>query len=207
MRTPRIPFPVRLPQWAGWVAVAAGAVLCVLGWYGVSGERFAERQLPYLASCTVPGAALIVAGAVLIAREEDRLAADRVAEVHRLLVASAGAPEEGAAGRRPEDQEGRGASSRPSGPLLAVPGGTLAHRPDCPMVAARPDAFPARTGASGQPALAPCPLCDPPWDDGAGTQADAEAEQERDRRPEKAPDDDTGPGPQEGPTSGPGEGR
>ncbi|MCM2576571.1 hypothetical protein [Streptomyces meridianus] len=57
MRTPRLPAPVRVAPWAGWAALAAGAVLSVLGWYGVSGERFAERQLPYLASGTVPGAA------------------------------------------------------------------------------------------------------------------------------------------------------
>jgi hypothetical protein len=38
----------------------------VLGWYGVSGERYEARQVPYLASATIPGAALIVAGAVLV---------------------------------------------------------------------------------------------------------------------------------------------
>ncbi|MFL9682264.1 hypothetical protein [Streptomyces sp. KL110A] len=57
----------RFLLWGGLVTAAGGAVLCVLGWYGISGERFAERQLPYLASCTVPGAALLVAGAVLVA--------------------------------------------------------------------------------------------------------------------------------------------
>ena len=53
--------------WLGWFAVAAGAVLCVLGWYGVSGESVIEQQLPYLASATIPGAALIVAGVLLVA--------------------------------------------------------------------------------------------------------------------------------------------
>ncbi|MBM7173531.1 hypothetical protein JQK87_35130, partial [Streptomyces sp. G44] len=60
---PARPRAAHLVLWAACAALAGGAVLCVLGWYGVSGERFAERQLPYLASCTVPGAALIVAGA------------------------------------------------------------------------------------------------------------------------------------------------
>ncbi|MGW3407516.1 hypothetical protein ACWDPI_39775, partial [Streptomyces zhihengii] len=53
--------------WGGIAAAVCGAVLCVLGWYGVSGEPTAARQLPYLASATVPGAALLVAGAVLLA--------------------------------------------------------------------------------------------------------------------------------------------
>ncbi|MGP9021651.1 hypothetical protein ACT1U9_25040 [Streptomyces sp. BR1] len=127
MRTSRL-------LWAGLAAVACGAVLCVAGWYGVSGERFAARQIPYLASCTVPGAALLVAGAVLLARVE------AVPEV------------------RPRPAEAPEEPGPPSsdGPLLCVPGGTLAHRPDCPLVAARPDAQPA-----GDKLLDPCPVCEP----------------------------------------------
>ncbi|MFD0428660.1 hypothetical protein ACFQ60_14135 [Streptomyces zhihengii] len=68
--------------WGGIAAAVCGAVLCVLGWYGVSGERTAARQLPYLASATVPGAALLVAGAVLLAasarvRPRERVATGR----------------------------------------------------------------------------------------------------------------------------------
>ncbi|MGW6913790.1 hypothetical protein ACWGB8_08210 [Kitasatospora sp. NPDC054939] len=54
-------------EWLGWIVVAAGAALCVLGWYGISGEHRIEQQLPLLASATVPGAALIVSGTVLVA--------------------------------------------------------------------------------------------------------------------------------------------
>src|SRR5579859_3819475 len=81
---------------AGWVTAAAGAVLCVLGWYGVSGESVAERQLPYLASATIPGAALIVAGAVLVAARPARRTerADRHIEtLYTLLVADADSAE------------------------------------------------------------------------------------------------------------------
>ncbi|MFG2879993.1 hypothetical protein ACGFYU_34110 [Streptomyces sp. NPDC048337] len=125
-------------------AVAVGALLCVAGWYGVSGERFAERQIPYLASCTVPGAALIVAGAQLL----------------------------GGAGRRPERADGPPGSSTDaassdtsaaapssSEPPVRVPGGTLAHRPDCPLVDGRPEVLPA----TGEDGLTPCPVCEPPW--------------------------------------------
>ncbi|MFF1477983.1 hypothetical protein ACFVYD_10455 [Streptomyces sp. NPDC058301] len=132
MRTSRL-------LWAGLAAAACGAVLCVAGWYGVSGERFTPRQIPYLASCTVPGAALIVAGAVLLARTADAEAAVRVN----------GTGQE----TPPADEPGPPSSD---GPLLRVPGGTLAHRPDCPLVAGRPDARPA----GGAP-LEPCPVCEP----------------------------------------------
>ncbi|MFD9034565.1 hypothetical protein ACFVZW_26020 [Streptomyces sp. NPDC059567] len=121
--------------WGGLAAVAGGAVLCVLGWYGISGERFAERQLPYLASCTVPGAALIVAGAVL------------VGAAGRIPVRGPAPSHEAAEDIAPPSSEE---------PPVRVPGGTLAHRPDCPLVAGRADAEPAEDAE-----LDPCPVCEP----------------------------------------------
>ncbi|MFD8154596.1 hypothetical protein ACFV28_28130 [Streptomyces sp. NPDC059720] len=140
--------------WGGWAALAAGAVLCVAGWYGVSGERWAERQLPYLASCTIPGAALIVAGAVLLARGREAAAAARVEELYGLLVE----PDPGGAG----DPEG--VASAPlavSGRLLTVPGGTLYHRSDCPLVAGKDGAVPVDAGPAASGGLRPCPVCEP----------------------------------------------
>ncbi|MFH0521931.1 hypothetical protein ACHBTE_32775 [Streptomyces sp. M41] len=154
MRTARLR-SVHPVLWAGWAALAAGAVLCVLGWYGVSGERFAERQLPYLASCTVPGAALIIAGAVLLAQGRGALAAARVEELYGLLVAA-----------EPADAAESGPSAAAplavSPDLLMVPGGTLRHRADCPLVAGKAEAVPvdAKLVTSGE--LGPCPICEPP---------------------------------------------
>ncbi|MFE2109900.1 hypothetical protein ACFXAF_29110 [Kitasatospora sp. NPDC059463] len=145
--------------WAGWALVAVGAVLCVLGWYGVSGERFVEQQIPYLASATVPGAALIVAGVLLVAlRPPGRTrppsgatATDRrIAHLYALLV-EPGEPGEPAG--PPEGGTG--------GPPTAVPGGTLYHRPDCPLVAGKPAAAPVDAAAVRERGLTPCRLCDP----------------------------------------------
>ncbi|MFD3948298.1 hypothetical protein [Streptomyces sp. NPDC058579] len=137
----------RVLLWGGLAAVAGGAVLCVLGWYGISGERFAERQLPYLASCTVPGAALIVAGAVSVAGA-------------LLVTGTAGgdrAPTTAKGPTLPDETESE-TDPAPSStePPVRVPGGTLAHRPDCPLVAGRADAEPA-----GEAELDPCPVCEP----------------------------------------------
>ena len=154
MRTARLR-TVHPVLWAGWAALAAGAVLCVIGWYGISGERYAERQLPYLASCTVPGAALIIAGAVLLTHGRNALAAARVEELYGLPVAT-----------EPADGEESGqAAAEPvatSAELLMVPGGTLWHRADCPLVAGKAEAVPvdAHLLASGD--LGPCPICEPP---------------------------------------------
>ncbi|MCC9708537.1 hypothetical protein E4N62_26715 [Streptomyces sp. MNU76] len=148
---PRTAHPV---LWAGWAALAGGAVLCVVGWYGVSGERFAERQLPYVASCTVPGAALIVAGAVLLAHGGNAQAASRVEELYGLLVAA-----------EPDDDVSARAPAGPlatSGTLLMVPGGTLWHRADCPLVAGKAEAVPADSRVLTSGALRPCPICEAP---------------------------------------------
>ncbi|MFF3712536.1 hypothetical protein [Streptomyces phaeochromogenes] len=164
MRTARLR-TVHPVLWAGWAALAAGAVLCVLGWYGISGERFAERQLPYLASCTVPGAALIIAGAVLLTHGRNALAAARVEELYGLLVAADPAD---------ADESGQAASApvAVSGDLLMVPGGTLWHRADCPLVSGKGEALPvdSRVLAGGE--LAPCPICEPAASDARSSGAD-----------------------------------
>ncbi|MHC3475123.1 hypothetical protein ACYF6T_41510 [Streptomyces sp. 7R007] len=153
MRTARLR-SVHPVLWAGWAALAAGAVLCVIGWYGVSGERYAERQLPYLASCTVPGAALIIAGAVLLTHGRGTVAAARVEELYGLLVAAGSADAE-------ESAQAATAPLAVSGDLLMVPGGTLWHRADCPLVAGKVEAVPvdAKLLAGGE--LGPCPICEP----------------------------------------------
>jgi hypothetical protein len=153
MRTSRLR-TVHPVLWAGWAALAAGAVLCVIGWYGISGERYAERQLPYLASCTIPGAALIIAGAVLLTHGRGARAATRVEELYGLLTAA-----------EPDtaDESGQAATAPPavSGEMLMVPGGTLWHRADCPLVAGKVEAVPvdSKLVASGE--LGPCPICEP----------------------------------------------
>ncbi|AKH81635.1 hypothetical protein AA958_04860 [Streptomyces sp. CNQ-509] len=146
-------------QWGSWAALAAGAVLCAAGWYGVSGERFAERQIPYLASCTIPGAALIVAGAVLLSRGDQGLAAARVEELYGLLVAADGDDAGASAGPAPALAEPGAA-----GPYLAVPGGTLYHRPGCPLVDGKTGAVPVADPAEAageERARTPCPVCEP----------------------------------------------
>lgn len=142
---------VRPLLWAAFAALATGAVLCVIGWYGMSGERFAERQLPYLASCTVPGAALIVAGAVLFTHGRSTLATARVEELYELLVTAD--PTSATAGRA--------APVASSGDVLMIPGGTLWHRADCPLVAGKPEAVPADAHILATGDLSPCPICEP----------------------------------------------
>ena len=56
-----------------WVAIALGAVLLFAGYWGASDSTDPGRQIPYLASGTVPGLALVIIGCGLaISREHSR---------------------------------------------------------------------------------------------------------------------------------------
>ena len=97
---PAHPQLVLLVRRAGWIAAGLGVILLVLGWYGVSGQSTVAQQLPYLASASIPGAALVVGGLVLAGAERvrgragtgsgtvniDEATARRIAELHSLLV-------------------------------------------------------------------------------------------------------------------------
>jgi hypothetical protein len=112
-----------------------GAVLCVLGWYQISGQPTVAQQLPYLASATIPGAALLAVGLGLALR----------------MPRSRGVP------RRTEEISGGAAPSGGSG-LVRVPDGRYLHTADCPLLDGRTDVL-AAAEPDGEPALRPCPLC------------------------------------------------
>jgi hypothetical protein len=171
--------------YGGWIVALIGAILCAVGWYGVSGEKYEAKQIPYLASATVPGAALIIAGAVLIAaRWRDDGAADpalrrQVAELHALIVEPAGEPaggegrsEGGGHPATPGREPAVGPAAAP-GPaadagvaageprFVALPGGARYHRPECELVRDKPGVFVLAPGKAAELDLRACGLCDP----------------------------------------------
>jgi len=63
-----------------------GVLLLVLGWYLISGEAIAGKQLPYLASASIPGAVLVVCGFVFaVSGSSDPDTVRRIAGLHALL--------------------------------------------------------------------------------------------------------------------------
>jgi hypothetical protein len=115
-----------------------GAVLCVIGWYQISGQPTVAQQLPYLASATIPGAALLVVGLGLALR-------------------APWPPSSRAVRRRTGEVSGTVAPSGGSG-LLRVPDGRYLHTADCPLLDGRTDVL-AAADADDEPTLRPCPLC------------------------------------------------
>ena len=133
----------------GWVVAAGGTALLVVGWYGISGESDVARQLPYLASGTIPGAALVVAGLLLTARARtDEHERQMIADLHAALLEPA---PPAAAVAEPEAADGQ---------LWATERGRTYHRPGCPLCGqAAGQVGPDEVRARG---LTACPVCDPP---------------------------------------------
>lgn len=131
-----------------------GVVLEVLGWYGVSGQSVVARQLPYIASGSIPGAALMIAGTMVAVRRSSE-SGRRIAELHAALIESA----------PPEPGREAAALAAEAGPapqaLLAVPDGTTFHRPSCALVAGKAEAVAVSTDEIAARGLRPCPVCEP----------------------------------------------
>lgn len=150
---------------AGYAAGVIGAVLLFLGWYGVSGYANVAQQIPYLASASIPGAALIIAGAVLIAndrtRRSDERAAAMVGALFRLLTESAGdAPARvDETAEKPRNVTDSGV--RPE-VVVQVGGGSRFHRPECALVDGKDDVVTVDAADVAERHLSACPICDPP---------------------------------------------
>jgi len=154
--------------YGGWLLGLGGVLLCALGWYGVSGERHEARQVPYLASATIPGAALIVAGAVLVVGAGrgagSRRASDEDVELRLVMARLYGLLTE------PATAEGAPVTvAAPDAPWVAVPGGARYHRPGCSLVRGKNGVYAVDAAFADVRDLRPCRLCDP------GSAASAEA--------------------------------
>jgi hypothetical protein len=139
--------------WLGVVVAVVGAVLLVVGWYAVSGESDVARQMPYIASACIPGAALVVSGAVLVAAERWRDAAGRTDQkidaLYALFTEPAGTVEAAA----PVDAAADG--------LVALDGTPRYHRAACPLVTGKPVHSITAADVTDEH-LEPCPVCEPP---------------------------------------------
>lgn len=148
--------------WFGTALALAGAVLLFLGWYGVSGRASIGEQMPYLASGSIPGAALVVAAAVVLASESTQRATQRtdalVAELHTLLVVE----EEAAVEAAPvATVMAVVETSREPDAVVALPAGEYYHRAGCALVADKSGVEPLDAAAIDRRRLSACPVCEP----------------------------------------------
>ncbi len=135
------------PFLLGALLVAGGLAAIVLGYLGVAGTVHVGLQLPYLASGTLLGLALVVFGSAL-------LVLHTVGRQTRLL-------------RRLLEERGLPAAPSPSAPLsqdgvvLVARGAARFHRPGCLLVEGR-EARRLKPATAVCQGLQPCGVCDPP---------------------------------------------
>ena len=148
--------------WFGTALALAGAVLLFLGWYGVSGRASIGEQMPYLASGSIPGAALVVAAAVVLASESTQRATQRtdalVAELHTLLVVE---EEEAVEAAPVATVVAVVETSREPDAVVALPAGEYYHRAGCALVADKAGVEPVDAAAIDRRRLSACPVCEP----------------------------------------------
>jgi hypothetical protein len=157
----------------GWVLAGLGALALLLGWYGVSGQALTAKQLPYLVSGGLVGIALIVMAGVFLATEDFRRQVTRLSVLERkvddlLALLTTDDPVDLLPPAPGELADGRSAAGRPSvartatEALLALPTGTVYHRPECALIVGKPAAVPVGAATIAGRHLAPCRVCDPP---------------------------------------------
>jgi len=150
--------------YAGWIFMGLGAVLIVIGWFGVSREAIVGKQIPYLVSGGIGGVFLAVLGAYFLGTQELRSDSGRldrlehmVEDLHAALLSRPDAP---TIVRHDEQVESANGSRSPARRVIAVEGGESFHRSDCALVRDKggEELTPATARKRG---LRPCPVCEP----------------------------------------------
>jgi hypothetical protein len=149
--------------WLGWILIAAGAGLMLLGYFGVSREAQPAKQIPYLVSGGIGGMFVAVLGAYFLGTQEIRRDSGRLDRLEEMV-----GDLHGALLRRPDapdvtvlDGSTNGAAvAGPSRRVVAMEGADLYHRTTCRMVEGK-DASSMTPAAAKKAGLAPCPVCTP----------------------------------------------
>jgi hypothetical protein len=144
----------------GWVLLAISALVILIGWIGVSGTPVVAKQIPYVVSGGIFGVFLAVFGAYFLATEELRKDSGRldrlermVDELHQALLTREDAPSAADEAERAAPTNGR--------VYVSLTGSDMYHRPECAMVASKPNSAMLAPSTIRKRQLAPCPLCEP----------------------------------------------
>lgn len=149
---------------AAGIVAPLGLVFVLLGWYGAARTPNSFEQIPYLISGGLFGLGLVFLGAFFYFAhwltelvKESRAGSAALLEAVNRLQESMAAPA-AVAGTSPS------VAGQPEVELVATLRGSMAHRPDCPVVAGKDDL----RVVSADDGLAPCKMCDPYEDHHSG---------------------------------------
>src|SRR5690606_21250943 len=141
-----------------------GVIIVLLGWWGAAHTPYVFEQLPYLISGGLLGLGMVFLGAFLyFTHRMTQLVKEQRPQSRAVLEALQALTDEVAASGRSPRRAGGAATTNGSQPhaaaglLVATERGTMAHRPECVVVAGK-DELRTVTTADG---LAACKLCEP----------------------------------------------
>jgi hypothetical protein len=130
----------------GWVLLAVGAIMIIVGYIGVANEVLVAKQIPYLVSGGILGVAVVAVGVMFLGTEQIRRDSGRldrlermVEELHSVLLTRSDAP---ALELAPDTRE------TPIINLVALPDGDRYHRSECASCRASPTWPPSTCGPS-----------------------------------------------------------
>lgn len=160
--------------YVGWILIGAGALVMLIGYFGVSREAIPAKQIPYLVSGGIGGVFLAVVGAYFLGTQELRRDSGRldrlermVEELHMALlrrpdapVVDIGSTESGAAEGPSASSAATNGSSRQTRRVVVVEGGEMFHLETCALVAGK-DAEELTPATARKRGLRPCPACAP----------------------------------------------
>lgn len=156
-----------LRPWTGWILIGIGALLMLMGYFGVSREAIPAKQIPYLVSGGLGGVFVSVLGAYFLGTQQLRNDSGRldrleqmVEELHGALLTRTDAPAAGANGNGARASASGGDERAPSRRVLVVPGGQMFHRVDCAMAEGK-DGTEVTPAAARKRGMRPCPSCSP----------------------------------------------
>jgi hypothetical protein len=149
----------------GGIIAPLGLVIVLLGWYGAAHSPFLFQQVPYLISGLGLGLGLVFLGSffyfahwitelVKEGRAQSAAMVEAIARLEETVKQQAGADRLAAA---PDTGVDAFMPNGATADLVATSKGTMAHRPDCVVVAGKP----GLRRVSADDDLESCKLCDP----------------------------------------------
>jgi hypothetical protein len=148
---------------AGGVLMPLGVILVFIGWYGAAHTTRLFEEIPYLISGGLLGIVLSTIGAALyFGYWLTRIVAGERQMIEVLARMEARLDGAAAEGNGVASKTGARASaaSASKGTFVATRTGSMFHRPDCPVVADRPQSE-LRTVKLPATSMSPCKLCAP----------------------------------------------
>ena len=152
----------------GGIIAPLGLVIVLVGWYGAAHSPFLFQQVPYLISGLGLGLGLVFLGSffyfahwitelVKEGRAQSAAMIEAISRLEETVKQQAGADRLAGAGTGADVAPALSANGASATDLVATGKGTMAHRPDCVVVAGKP----GLRRVTADEALESCKLCDP----------------------------------------------